>query len=112
MRGSSKFGLIYGRDTNATGATKGFVDSDFAGCLDSRKSVMSYVFTMFGCAVSWKSNLQKVVALSSIKIESITVIEAIKETLWITGMINELGVNQEILEVQCDNQAAIHLTRN
>ena len=40
---------------------EGFVDSYFARCLDTRKSLPDYVFATFGNAISWKENLQKVV---------------------------------------------------
>lgn len=32
----------------------GFVDSYFAGSLDTRESQTGYVFSVFGSAVSWK----------------------------------------------------------
>lgn len=34
-----------------------FVDSDYAGCLDSRKSIFGYAFTLYGGVVSWKNCL-------------------------------------------------------
>jgi hypothetical protein len=33
----------------------GFVDSDFAGCEDSRRSTTGWVFTLAGGPVSWSS---------------------------------------------------------
>lgn len=33
----------------------GFVDLDWVGNIDSKSSTSSYVFTMFGCAISWMS---------------------------------------------------------
>ena len=33
----------------------GYSNSDFAGCLDSRRSTSSYIFMLAGGAVSWKS---------------------------------------------------------
>ena len=35
----------------------GYVDSDFAADLDKRRSLTGYVFTISGCAVSWKATL-------------------------------------------------------
>lgn len=49
----------------------GFVDSDFAENLDTRNSLTSYVFTTIGGVLSWKYNLQSVVALSTTKTEYI-----------------------------------------
>jgi hypothetical protein len=35
----------------------GYVDSDFAADLDRRRSLACYVFTVGGCAVSWRACL-------------------------------------------------------
>ena len=48
---------------------KGYVDSDFTGDLDKRKSTTGYVFTLTRGAVSRVSKLQTVVVLSMIEIE-------------------------------------------
>jgi len=40
----------------------GYVDSDWAGCPDSRKSTTGYVLMFNGAAISWKSKRQNVVA--------------------------------------------------
>lgn len=37
--------------------------------------------------------------------------EAVKEALWLHGLVNELGVSQNQVEVHCDSQSAIHLAR-
>nr|KYP72062.1 Retrovirus-related Pol polyprotein from transposon TNT 1-94 [Cajanus cajan] len=53
----------------------GYVDIDFAGCLDTRKSLTSYVFTMFGTTVTWKANLKSMVSLSTTEAEYIALTE-------------------------------------
>ena len=35
----------------------GFVDSDFAGDPDKRRSLTGYMFTIGGCAINWKATL-------------------------------------------------------
>ena len=42
----------------------GFVDVDWAGDLDRRRSTSGYVFNLFGGAISWMSKRQAIVALS------------------------------------------------
>jgi hypothetical protein len=44
---------------------EGYTDADMVGDLDHIKSTSGYVFTFVGGAVSWKSKLQKCVALST-----------------------------------------------
>ncbi|XP_021971121.1 secreted RxLR effector protein 161-like [Helianthus annuus] len=52
----------------------GFADSDWGACLDDRKTLSAYVFTLGNGAVSWCSKKQNTVALSSIEAEYILVL--------------------------------------
>ncbi|KAL7129290.1 hypothetical protein ABFS83_13G056000 [Erythranthe nasuta] len=113
MKGSAEIGLLFKRNDRIEGdALKGFVDSDYAGSIDTRKSLTGYVFTLFGTAVSWKSNLQSVVALSTTEAEYMAVTEAVKEAIWMIGMVQEFGIEQKNVNVYCDNQSVIHLTKH
>jgi len=42
----------------------GYVDSDFAGCKDTRRSTEGMIFIVAGGPVSWESKRQDTVALS------------------------------------------------
>lgn len=88
------------------------MDLDYAGSLDTRRSLIVNAFTTLGGCISWKSNLQKVVALSSIEAEYIVATEAIKEALWLKGFAPELKFNSKDITVHCDNQSALHLMKN
>ncbi|KAE8668429.1 hypothetical protein F3Y22_tig00112339pilonHSYRG00113 [Hibiscus syriacus] len=72
----------------------GYVDSDYSGDLDNRRSTTGYVFTLGGGPICWKSNVQSVVAISTTEAEYMAAVEAIKEALWLTGLVKELGVQQ------------------
>ena len=72
---------MFGQVNNVASKVVGYVDSDFAGDLDKRRSVTSLAFTLYGGAVSWKSTLQSVVALSTTKGEYIALPEAVKEVI-------------------------------
>ena len=61
-------------DTN-----KLLVDADLAGNVDIRRSTIGYVYTLGGTAMSWGSQLQKIVALSTTKAEYVATIEASKD---------------------------------
>jgi len=65
--GTSGYGLCYqGRPgLERVFHIHGFVDADWAGDLDQRKSTSGYVFKLFGGAVSWMSKKKSVVALST-----------------------------------------------
>ena len=112
IKGTIGYGLKFHSVETHTDQVTGFVDSDYASSIDTRKSTTGYVFTLFGTAISWKAMLQSVVALSTTEAEYIAVTEAVKEAMWLKGMLLELGIKQESLVVYCDNQSAVHLSKN
>ncbi|KAH9754460.1 hypothetical protein KPL71_015451 [Citrus sinensis] len=112
LRGTTEYGLLYGGTGNKENILVGYVDSDFAGDLDKRRSLTGYLFTLGGCTVNWKATLQNVVALSTTEAEYTAAAEALKEAIWLKGMIIELGAEQDSVEVYCDSQSAIHLSKN
>lgn len=65
-----------------------------------------------GNIISWKENLQTVVALSTTEAEFITLTEAIKEGVWLKGFLNDFGIAQGSVRIFCDNQSAIDLSKN
>ena len=89
-----------------------FVDSDFAGDLDTIRSTSGYVVTLAGGAISWILNLQDIVSLSTTKVEYIVSSHAFKEEIWLRGLLREIGRLRNSVDVFCDNQSAIHLAPN
>ena len=55
------------------------VDVDLARNVDIRRSTIGYVYTLRGTAVSWGSQLQKIVALSTTEAEYVATTEASKD---------------------------------
>lgn len=52
------------------------------------------------------------VALSTTEAEYIALTEAVKETIWLRGLVSELGFKQEVVIVSCDSSSAIQLSKN
>ncbi|GJT76959.1 hypothetical protein Tco_1043684 [Tanacetum coccineum] len=90
----------------------GFVDSDYAKDPNKGRSITGYTFFVQGCVVSSKAMLQHVVALSTTEAEYMPLTEAVKEAIWLRGLLEELGVELNTVAVNCDNQGAIHLSLN
>ena len=63
-------------------------------------------------AVSWISQIQKIVALSTTEAEYVAMTEANKEMIWLQGLLTELGFGQEENVLHSDSQSAIHLAKN
>lgn len=91
---------------------RGYCDSDYASDLDKTKSITSYVFTVGGNAVSWRSSLQKVVALSITEAKYMSLSEAVREGLWLKGICEEMKLNNDVVDIHCDSQSAIYLASN
>jgi hypothetical protein len=109
LRGTSHACLQFGKSRDGI---IGYVDSDFAGDLDKRRSLTGYVFTIGGCAVSWKTTLQSTVALSTTEAEYMAVAEACKEATWLRGLYSELCGVSSCITIHCDSQSAICLTKD
>eukprot|EP00961_Rhodomonas_salina_P185279 2501752-Rhodomonas_salina.1 len=66
LAGTTHHGITYeAQPKSRENLLWGFADADHAGDPDTRKSVTGYVTMMCGAAISWESNRQAVVALSS-----------------------------------------------
>ncbi|KAG8501650.1 hypothetical protein CXB51_004779 [Gossypium anomalum] len=109
LRGTTDVCLQFGRTEDGV---IGYVDADFAGDLDRRRSLTGYVFTIGGCAISWKATLQTTVALSTTEAEYMAITEACKEAIWLKGLFSELNEDLQISTVFCDSQSAIFLTKD
>ena len=104
--------MKFERDDRLEQNLVGYVDSDYAGDLDKRCSTTGYVFTLAKGPVSWRSTLQSTVVLSTTEAEYMVVTEAFKEAIWLYGLIEDLGIVQEHVDVHYDSQSAIFLAKN
>ena len=94
---------------------KVYSDADWAADHVDRKSFSGYVVTLGGAAVSWSSKKQPCVALSSAEAEYLALAHAVKEAIWIKGLLDELGAQEFIgssVNVYTDNQAAMFIAKN
>jgi len=93
----------------------GYTDSDFADCIDTRKSTFGYVYLLAEGAISWKSAKQLVIAASTMEAEFVACFEATVQANWLRNFISGLGVVDSIakpLKIYCDNSAAVFFSKN
>ena len=67
IKNTIDYGLTYNCDSELSPTA--FVDADYGGCKDTRRSTSGYVFTMAGGTVTWSSKRQATVALSTVEAE-------------------------------------------
>jgi len=90
----------------------GYCDANYAADLDRRRSITGLVFTLGGNTISWKSSLQRVVAQSTTESEYMSLNEAVKEAVWLKGLLKDFRYDQKSVEVFCDSLRAIALSKN
>jgi len=113
LAGTINRGLHYGRHAGEV-KPGGFTDADW-GSSHHRKSIGGYAFVLNGAAVSWNSQKQSTIALSSTEAEYMALTQAVKESLWLQGILYDIGGRKHLPEVQniyIDNQGAIALAKN
>ncbi|CAG4933546.1 unnamed protein product [Colias eurytheme] len=101
--------IKYSRESNDL---IGYSDSDFASDIDTRKSTTGYLFMMNGGPITWSSQKQKTVALSTTEAEFVAASECAKEILWLQQLLSDLGESYDCITLNVDNQSAIRLINN
>src|SRR5262249_10981328 len=113
LQGTKDLMLTYRRSDNLE--VIGYSDSDFAGCVDTRKSTFGYLFLLARGAISWKSAKQSVIAASTMEAEFVACFEATVQGNWLRNFISGLGIVDSIakpLKIYCDNSAAVFFSKN
>jgi hypothetical protein len=93
---------------------RGYVDADYAGCLNTSRSTTSWIFLLGETAVSWCSKRQKAVTLSTCEAEYMAMGSATKEAMFLKEFLTELGYfhDEKGVKLFCDSQSAINLMKN
>lgn len=110
IKGTQKLSLIYKRNIDEMGI-KCYVDSDWAGDINDRKSVTGYIIKVFGNSIVWVTRKQQCIALSSSEAELIALCAAVCECLFIQKLLKDMGIEIENFKVYEDNQGCISLIR-
>jgi hypothetical protein len=113
VSGTPAYGCCYKGGSGAEPSLTGFSDSDHAGDTDDRKSTTSIVFFLNSGIITWASQKQKVVALSSCEVEYIAATTAACQGVWLSRLLGELiGKPATTVKLHVDNQSAIELAKN
>ena len=67
LQGTKYYKLMYRQTSNLKVVS--YLNSDFAGCVDSRKSTSGYIFILADGAISWRSVKQTLTATSTMEAE-------------------------------------------
>jgi hypothetical protein len=81
----------------------GYVDSDYAGEVDGRRSTSGHVSLSGTAAISWGSKLHKLSALSTVEAESVSMCMGVQGALWISKLVSDYGEASAPVKILSDN---------
>lgn len=89
-----------------------YSDSDFAGDTGTRRFRTGVLCNFAGTALSWLSQRQKSVALSTTEAEYVAANEAAKQIIWLKRLYNEIAEKKQKPILYIDNLSTVRLTKN
>jgi hypothetical protein len=111
--GTTEFGLVYPRGSGGSMELLGYSDSDMAGDADDNKSTSGAIFFLSEGSVTWSTQKQRVVALSSCEAEYIIGSSVMCQAVWLHRLLKEMvGVKLSSPQIKVDNMSAIALSKN
>ena len=111
VKGTLNYGLKYKR--SEVFELIGYSDCDYVGDHINRNSKSGSVFFPGENLISWSSQKQKIVALSSCEAEYIVLNATSCQAVWLAGLITELTKKSMMpMELRVDNSFVIELAKN
>ncbi|GJT15869.1 retrovirus-related pol polyprotein from transposon TNT 1-94 [Tanacetum coccineum] len=112
MIGSFMYLTFSRPDLDSCIALMAFVDADYAGCQDTRKSTSGSMQILGDRLVSWSSKKQKSTIISSTEAEYIALSGCCAQILWMRLQLTDYGLAFNKIPMYCDNKSAIALCCN
>jgi len=112
LKGTIGYCITYRKQNEALRA---YVDADWTGDTDDRRSCSGNIFMLANGPISWQAKKQKSVALSTMKAEYMSLSEASKETIYLRRLLRHMrfcNLVEGATEIFCDSQSAIQLSNN
>lgn len=112
LAGTADLGICY-RKTDVNPDLLAYSDADYAGDLVTRRSTTGYIFLLSNGPISWCSQRQKIVSLSTTEAEYVAASMASRELIWLRRLLSEVcNPCDKATELRIDNQSAIKLVKN
>lgn len=112
LRGTSELKLVYKSNENSQPISS-YVDSDYAGSIEDRKSTTGFIVMVYNCPIMWASKKQPIVSLSSTEAEFVAANYAACEVIWLRKIFKDLSIEiPEPTVLYEDNQGAIAMSKN
>jgi hypothetical protein len=111
LRGSSTLGLTY-KPNKEHNNLEVFTDADYAGDMKTALSTTGVVCMFAGAAITWFSQRQRGISLSTTQSEIVAASEGARELVWLIRLYDGLVGQREPPTIFIDNEAALKLAHN
>ncbi|CAL1410128.1 unnamed protein product [Linum trigynum] len=106
LKGTQDVGILFPATGSAT--LRAFSDSDFAGCIDTRRSTTGWCVQFREAFISWRYKNQDKVSKSSTEAEYLSMSDVCSEMVWLRRILSDLGVPCALpMDLHVDNTSAI-----
>ena len=106
VAGTLGYGLWYTHIPNSTLIR--CTNSDFAGSIDDRKNTFGYAFHLGTNLVSWTSQKQPIVSMSSTEAEYVAATTSACHAVWLKILLKDMGhTEKDPTSIFCDNSLNI-----
>ena len=113
LRGTYDQAILYQHVDELADTLWGWVDSDWAADVDSRRSHTGYIIMLNGGAVSWKSRRQDCVSLSTSEAEYVAASQCGQEVFYMREILRDFGYTQIApTRIYEDNLACVAMSEN
>jgi hypothetical protein len=112
IAGTRNFGIRYSKQEER-GNLMGYSDSDFAGDVKDRRSTSGILFFLRNKPISWQSQKQGGVSMSTCQVEHIAGSTALCQAVWLVRLMEDVtGVSPRPQLLKMDNMSTIALSKN
>lgn len=111
IKGTPQTGILF-TPTNSFQLT-GYSDTDWTGCLDTRRSTSGFAIFLGSNHISWSSRKQPTIAKSSSEAEYRALASLSTELIWYLHLLKFLNILLQAAPViYCDNISSIYMATN
>lgn len=110
LQSTANVGIVNQRKKHITLSC--YSNSDYGGCLDTRRSTSGWVTVLDMTPVMWKSSRQSITVSSTCEAEFTAASTAAKDVLWVRNLLEELGLKLPPTQMFVGNQGSIKLIQN